>query len=71
MSRLTWNAEFARPWSGSPRGAWWRPTSSAVTPRPGRTEYAAPDLDRVVEALDDLEPVRRFAAIVREIAAGS
>jgi uncharacterized protein YutE (UPF0331/DUF86 family) len=32
-------------------------------------EYAALDLDRVVEALDDLEPVRRFAAIVREIAA--
>lgn len=34
-------------------------------------EYAALDLDRVVEALDDLEPVRRFAAIVRAMAEGS
>jgi len=28
-------------------------------------EYVALDLDRVVEALDSLEPVRRFAAVVR------
>jgi len=32
-------------------------------------EYVALDLDRVVEALDDLEPVERFAAIVRQIVA--
>lgn len=31
-------------------------------------EYVALDLERVVQALDDLEPVERFAAIVRKIA---
>jgi uncharacterized protein YutE (UPF0331/DUF86 family) len=30
-------------------------------------EYVALDMDRVIEALDQLEPVSRFSAIVREI----
>jgi len=34
-------------------------------------EYVALDMDRVVEALDDLEPIERFAAIVRDMEAGS
>lgn len=33
-------------------------------------EYVALDLDRAVEALDELEPVERFAAIVRDLLAG-
>lgn len=33
-------------------------------------EYVALDLDRVIEALDDLAPIARFAAIVREAEAG-
>jgi uncharacterized protein YutE (UPF0331/DUF86 family) len=33
-------------------------------------EYVALDLDRVVEALDELEPVEQFAAIVRDMLAG-
>lgn len=34
-------------------------------------EYVALDLDRVVDALDRLEPVERFAAIVAEREAGA
>lgn len=30
-------------------------------------EYVALDLDRAVEALDELDPIDRFAAIVREL----
>lgn len=30
-------------------------------------EYVAPDLARVVEVLDELEPIERFAAIVADI----
>jgi uncharacterized protein YutE (UPF0331/DUF86 family) len=30
-------------------------------------EYVALDLDRVVEALDDLDPIERFAEIVRSL----
>ncbi len=33
-------------------------------------EYVALDLDRVVEALDQLEPVERFLEVVRRIEAG-
>jgi uncharacterized protein YutE (UPF0331/DUF86 family) len=33
-------------------------------------EYVALDLARVVEALDELEPIERFAAIVADIEAG-
>jgi len=33
-------------------------------------EYVALDLARVVEALDELEPIERFAAIVAEIEGG-
>lgn len=34
-------------------------------------EYVALDLDRVVEALDELAPIERFADIVRELLASS
>ena len=34
-------------------------------------EYVALDLDRVVDALAELEPIERFGAIVREMLAGS
>jgi uncharacterized protein YutE (UPF0331/DUF86 family) len=34
-------------------------------------EYVALDLDRVVEALDELAPVERFADIVRDLLASS
>lgn len=33
-------------------------------------EYVALDLDRVIEALDELEPVERFADVVRDTLAG-
>jgi uncharacterized protein YutE (UPF0331/DUF86 family) len=29
--------------------------------------YVALDMNRVIEALDELEPVRRFAGIVRDV----
>ena len=34
-------------------------------------EYVALDMNRVVEALDNLEPIEKFADIVREIEAGN
>ena len=33
-------------------------------------EYVALDMDRVVEALDDLDPVERFIAVVRAMESG-
>ena len=34
-------------------------------------EYVALDLDRVVEAVNRLEPIQRFAEVVRKIESGA